>query len=67
MPPLKTCQVIEALGISHHTLMGVLRSGKMPRPAKDACGNFDWTPKDIENACRALAVDRRRKKEAITP
>jgi hypothetical protein len=64
---LKTSQAIRSLGTTYYRLISALRCGKLPPPAKDCSGDFIWTPKDIENARRALAVDlRRRKREAVT-
>jgi hypothetical protein len=56
---MKTGEVLEQLGVTHHRLVGLFRSNKIARPGRDRAGDYDWQPHNIEEARRALAVDLR--------
>jgi hypothetical protein len=64
--PLKSRQAAARLKISYYRLISLLRSEKLPAPQKDASGDYIWTERDLENARRALDIDRRRKVPART-
>jgi hypothetical protein len=59
--PVKTRDVAGRLGRDAKFLDSLLRSGRMPLPAKDSSGQFVWSEEDIANAIAAMKVDRRRK------
>jgi hypothetical protein len=40
-------------------LLGLVRAGKCPAPAKDSSGHYWWSERDLEHARRAAANDRR--------
>jgi len=57
----KTRSAARELGVTYAKLWGVLRSGKMPPPAKDESGDYVWADSDLKRAREALAIDLRRK------
>lgn len=57
---VNTLGAAKLLGVSYYSLVGLMRSGGVPRPAKDASGNFAWGPDDVERAREAIAGRRRR-------
>ena len=58
---VKTRQVARQLGITYWHLISLLRSDKLPPPAKDASGDFVWSRRDLANARRALSLGRRKR------
>jgi hypothetical protein len=58
---LKTPQAARELGVSYWKLCALLRSDKIPFPAKDTSGDYVWSAADLERARAAMQVDRRRK------
>jgi hypothetical protein len=58
---LKTPQLCKHLKVGYWRIMSMIRSGKLPEPAKDTSGHYVWGPDDVEAARQALSVDYRRK------
>jgi hypothetical protein len=56
---LKTRQVCAEAPVSYSTLTGLLRSGRLAAPPKDASGDFVWTTEDLPRIRAALRLDRR--------
>jgi DNA-binding transcriptional MerR regulator len=54
MLPLKSTAAAEALGVPYYSLHYLVRSGKVPPPARDTSGDFVWTERDLQRARRAL-------------
>jgi hypothetical protein len=60
----KTRQILESLNTNYSRLAGALQRGKVRAPdARDASGDFLWSPAEVEAARQALAVDRRFKRK----
>jgi hypothetical protein len=57
--PLKTVELAGLLGIPFYRISYLLRSGKIPRPGRDASGHLLWNDREIEQVRRALDRDRR--------
>jgi hypothetical protein len=45
--------------------LSLTRSGKMDPPAKNASGNFIWTPADIDRLRRAMRMPRRPRRKPL--
>jgi hypothetical protein len=56
-----TAEVALELNVPPNTLASLVRSRRMPPPAKDLSGRYCWQPTDVEAARRPLSTDRRRK------
>jgi hypothetical protein len=61
MPFRKTPIAARELGVPYYTLIGLLRSGRIPPPVKDSSGDYLWSTEDIERARQALRRPRQRK------
>jgi hypothetical protein len=57
----KTPVAARELGVTYHTLIGLLRFDKMQPPPRDSSGDYLWGDQDLENARQALAKLRHRK------
>lgn len=60
---LKSGEMLRMIGCSESLLVSWIRRGVVPRPTKDTAGNFEWSPTDIENVCKALAAYQKSKKK----
>ncbi len=58
---VKTRDALADLGCAESHLQSLIRRGRIPRPAKDTAGNFDWSEADIAAAREALAEARERR------
>jgi hypothetical protein len=61
MNRLKSVMAARELGIPYSHLASLLRSGKFPAPQKDSSGDYLWSEQNLEEARRAMGLDRRRK------
>jgi predicted DNA-binding transcriptional regulator AlpA len=61
---MRTIEVADLLGVQDAWLYSLLRTRRLPLPAKDAAGDFDWSKEDIENARQAFAKRRRPRESA---
>ena len=57
--PVKSVDVLRALGCTYSQLVGLLRDAKIPRPAKDSSGDYVWLAEDVQRASEALRNRRR--------
>jgi hypothetical protein len=64
MPFRKTPLAARELGIRYYTLIGLLRSDRIPPPPKDSSGDYCWGDTDLERARQALQSARQRKGKA---
>ena len=51
--------------IRYHTMIGLIRSGHIARPAKDASGDLVWSEADVAAARRVL--DSRCARRVVVP
>jgi hypothetical protein len=63
----KTPEAARQLGTSYTRLVGLLRYGKIPQPAKDSSGDFLWTEADLDRAREVMAAGRGRGGVNATP
>jgi hypothetical protein len=61
----KTREVSDALGVPMYQLTNLIVRGRIPRPRKDASGDFWWSSGDIERARQALATPYQRRRQAV--
>jgi hypothetical protein len=54
MPPRKTPVAAAELKTTYHKLIGLVRFGKIPPPARDSSGDYLWDESDLERARQAL-------------
>jgi hypothetical protein len=66
MARLKTCEVAEQVGVPYHVLDYLMRTRQIPRPPKDASGDYTWGPADVRAVKEVLAKRPRKKPEAVT-
>jgi predicted DNA-binding transcriptional regulator AlpA len=59
--PLLSRDVARALNVSTERLYALIRSGRLPEPARDSSGRYCWLPEEVDRARAALQVDRRRR------
>lgn len=57
---MSTRQAGQRLGKTGFYMRSLIDSGRIPAPPKDATGNFVWSEQDLENARKAITIDRRR-------
>jgi hypothetical protein len=55
---MPTMEVARQLGTSYWRLIGLLRSGRMYPPDRDAAGDYRWSRGDVVKARRLLAIGR---------
>jgi hypothetical protein len=51
---LKTSAVLQLLDVPYYRLQELIRARKIPRPTKDASGDYCWSAEDVERARLAL-------------
>jgi hypothetical protein len=62
---LKTCQLLNALHITHNQLVGAFRAGRLKKPQKAVTGDFVWSPAEVEAARAWFTRDRRKTPGAL--
>lgn len=59
---LKTPKAAEALGVSYHRVINLVRFKKIdPLPQRDSSGDLLWTDADLDRARMVLGVHKQRK------
>jgi hypothetical protein len=61
MSYLKSPAAADALGVTYHRLIGLIRFRKISPPERDSSGDFVWGKSDLERARKALAGRKRKR------
>lgn len=56
---LKTIQVCDLVGKPYYVIAHMIRARLIPQPARDASGDYCFSPEDVENVRRVLASRQR--------
>jgi hypothetical protein len=59
----KTPAAARELNVPYHSLINLIRYGKITPPERDTSGDYVWTDADLARARQALAAARRKKAE----
>jgi hypothetical protein len=62
---MKTPVAARHLGVTYHTLIGLLRFNKIDPPQRDSSGDYLWSPADLDRARAALAARRRPRPKGV--
>ncbi len=61
MPFRKTAAVARLIQTSYFNLHSMIRTGRIPAPARDDSGHYVWSPEDVERARQALEAARQKR------
>jgi hypothetical protein len=62
---LKSPLAARELGITYHQLIGLIRFDKIEPPPRDSSGDYLWRSQDLARARRALAKNRRLRRQMV--
>ena len=65
--PLSTQAAARTLGVSYYQLQYLVNAARIPAPAKNISGGYEWSPEDIERAREALVRRREQRGRGRPP